>query len=380
MADEIDPDVPAEPGAGEAAGAAALAGAAAACLACGAAIVGPFCASCGQKNDDMRRSSLVLARDFLTDTFGFDSRMWRTIGLMAVAPGAVPANYAHGKRSRYTPPVRFFLVSSFLFFVLLALTHTMFIAVEVTRKTEAEVAAERERVREALAGLPDRAGVEGRALAEIDGQDIACPISFRTRFFVRPQDLAIDQAAWRECSEKIQRAASAEMSRGDAQAPGAPPDEEGLKIEPEAAVAMFNRFIAGINAAIEDPEAFNKDVNDWLARIMFLMTPVLALILGLFIRGRDALLFDHLVLSLYAHATGFAIVGAGVAAAALGLPNAGPLAAIAIGVYLLLALKRAYGRGWAKTVFAGLFAGLIYVVILTSIVSSIVLNAVWAGG
>lgn len=64
-------------------GAAIATGAAAACLACGAAIVGPYCAKCGQKNDDMRRSSLVLARDFLKDKFAFDSRMWRTLGLMA---------------------------------------------------------------------------------------------------------------------------------------------------------------------------------------------------------------------------------------------------------------------------------------------------------
>ncbi|MCK5749731.1 MAG: hypothetical protein KAH44_26180, partial [Oricola sp.] len=60
------------------------------CLACGGAISGPYCASCGQKNDDLRRSSFVLAKDFFKDTFGFDSRMWRTLGLLAASPGRVP--------------------------------------------------------------------------------------------------------------------------------------------------------------------------------------------------------------------------------------------------------------------------------------------------
>ncbi len=86
-----------------------------ACLSCGAASVAVFCANCGQKNDDLRRSIFLLARDFVEDTFSFDSRMWRTLGALVVAPGVVATNYAHGKRSRYTPPVRLFLVVSFIF-------------------------------------------------------------------------------------------------------------------------------------------------------------------------------------------------------------------------------------------------------------------------
>ncbi len=56
----------------------------------------------------------MLARDFIEDTFAFDSRMWRTLGLLASSPGVVPTNYSHGCRARYTPPVRLFLVVSFL--------------------------------------------------------------------------------------------------------------------------------------------------------------------------------------------------------------------------------------------------------------------------
>lgn len=382
MADEIDPDDPTGPdiGVGEAAGAAALAGAAAACLACGAALLGAFCATCGQKNDDMRRNSFLLARDFLTDTFGFDSRMWRTIGLMAVAPGAVPSNYAHGKRSRYTPPVRFFLVSSFLFFVVLALTHTMFVAVEITRKTEAEIAAERAKLEATLRDLPGDVEIDEEALAEIDGQNVTCPINFRLRFFVRPQNVAIDKDAWRECSGRVSAAAQKEIKRGREAPAAAAPGDAALKLDEQQAIALFSRVVGGVNAAVEDPEAFNKDVNDWLARIMFLMTPMLALLLGLFIRGRDALLFDHLVLSLYAHATGFAIVGAGIIAAGFGIPNAGPWTVLAIGLYFLLALKRAYRRGWTKTVFTTLFASLLYLAFLSGIVALILVNAVWANG
>ena len=365
MSDSIDPndDGPGiESAGGGAIGVAGAAGAALACLSCGAAIAGPYCVNCGQRNDDLRRSSFLLARDFLRDTFGFDSRMWRTLGLMAIAPGTVPSNYSHGRRSRYTPPVRLFLVVSFLFFLTIGLTQTMFLAVEITRKSEAEIAADKTRVSEALS----EAGAElpPEDLVVIEGQAADCPINIRMRFFVRPADVKVDGEAWRKCAESIQSAARVETDAPD-------------QATEERMIAGFNRFISGLTSAIEHPEEFNRDVNDWLARIMFLMTPALALLLSLFIRGKDALLFDHLVLSLYLHAASFAIVGVGVLAAMGGVLHAAPVAAGAIELYFLIALKRAYKRGWVKTAYTAAFVSFLYLLILSSAATAIVGRAVW---
>ena len=188
-----------EPPAEAVIGAAVAAGAALACLSCGAKIVGAWCANCGQKNDDMRRSVFVLFKDFIKDTFSFDSRMWRTLGLMAAAPGRVPTDYSHGKRSRYTPPVRLFLVVSFLFFLILGLTQTLFVAFDVKAKTPAEIAAEKQRTEEALAELPpearaavEAAGEDADGLVVIDGESVDCDINVKVRFFVHPKDLALD--------------------------------------------------------------------------------------------------------------------------------------------------------------------------------------------
>jgi hypothetical protein len=107
------------------------------------------------------------------------------------------------------------------------------------------------------------------------------------------------------------------------------------------------------------------------------MTPVLALLLALFIRGRDALLFDHLVLALYMHATAFVIGGLGILAAMAHIPYAAPVAAGLIALYFFVALKRAYKRGWIKTTFTALFAGLFYIIILGSAVTALMGGAVW---
>ncbi|MEX0644199.1 MAG: DUF3667 domain-containing protein, partial [Parvularculaceae bacterium] len=295
ITDDIDPDV--DPGGidpiGEIGAAAAVAGAAALCLSCGAGVVGPFCAVCGQKNDDLRRSSVVLAKDFLTDTFGFDSRMWRTLGLMAASPGLVPSNYSHGKRSRYTPPVRLFLVISFLFFLTLGMTQTLFVAIEVKE-------------RQPLAPEAEAALREGTDdLLAIDDAALDCQLSVNTRFFVRQKDVIVDQDLWRRCRDSLNAAASKLESKASAPTE----DGEGMSAEEAAATAEgLNKFMEGVTEAIENPRAFNASANEWVPRIMFLMTPVLALIMAIFIRGRGALLFDHVVLSLYSHAVGFTLV------------------------------------------------------------------------
>ncbi len=382
---EIDP---AEDGAGidsppadAAMGAALATGAALVCLSCAAKIAGPFCWNCGQKNDDMRRSTFVLFKDFIKDTFSFDSRMWRTLGLMAASPGAVPTNYSHGKRSRYTPPVRLFLVVSFLFFLVLGVTHTMFVAVEVRAKTAEEVAAEKA----ALETAPAGAGPEARAALErieindaqgvitVDGDRYECNITANLRFFVRPQDLRVDEEKWRACSASITQSANEEIKAGGDL--GEPSVEAG--VTEEDAVRGFDRLMNGIDLIVANPVAFNNEINVWLPRVMFFMAPVLALILALFIRGRNALLFDHLVLSLYSHAMGFAIVGIAILLGQFGVPGVFPVAMAALGVYFVAALKRAYGRGWIKTVLTSVFAGLIYFLALTSVVGSIIANQIW---
>ncbi len=335
-----------------AAGAAGASGAAIACLACGTKVVGAWCHACGQKNDDLRRSLFSLARDFIEDTFAFDSRMWRTLGLMAAKPGVVPTDYAHGKRSRYTPPVRLFLVVSFLFFLSLSLTSTMFVAMDV---------------REASSKGP-AIGKAANVTMSVD-DDLDCDITAGLRFFVRPKDLVLDTAAWRRCYTDVERTVSEAITTPD-EGGGAVPEADA-----EKALGFVSGVLSGISGAIENPQAFNADINTWLPRVMFAMTPALALILALFIRGRNALMFDHLVMSLYSHAVGFAVIGIAVVLVQFGLHAAFPAAMAAFAVYFMLALKRAYGRGWVKTIWTGLMSGFLYLTILVSIVMTIVVNA-----
>ena len=353
---------------------------AAVCLSCGTPVVGPFCPNCGQKNDDLRRSSFVLASEFMRDTFGFDSRMWRTLGLLAITPGAVPSTYANGKRSRYTPPVRLFLVVSFLFFLTLSLTKTLFIAIELNfdrtenesvitllEPSDGQTSAERaqeildeefDRVKESMteeqvAAVED---IEDHSLV-LNADEENCPSSGSLRFFVREETLTPVDRDIRDCLtiEANETSSESDLVLRDA----------------------ANRVIGGVAFALEKPSAFNDSFNAWLPRIMFMMTPILALILALFIRGKDALIFDHLVFSLYSHAAAFAIVGIAVFLTQLGVPETGLLAVLGLTAYYVAALKRAYGRGWTKTLWTTFMSGFFYFLILFSAVLYIVSRIIW---
>jgi len=349
------------------------------CISCDAEIVGPYCAICGQKDDDMRRSSFVLFKDFIEDTFAFDSRMWKTLGLMAAAPGLVPTEYSHGKRSRYTPPVRLFLVVSFLFFLVLGLTKTMFVAFEVTAKTPEQIEKQKAEFAEALDKMDEktRAIVEGAQSSDqavvIDGKDINCDINFKPRFFVRPQDIRFDEEKWRQCAQSVSSAATIEIERSDTEGDS---ENDGQAIATEKLSEGFNRVVAGIDALASDPLKFNESFNLWLPRVMFFMAPVLALILTLFIRRR-VFFFDHLVLSLYSHATGFAVFGAAILLGQFGVPQMLPVSILFLGLYFTLALKRAYRRGWIKTMWTSAMAAFIYFVILVVVVATIIGERIW---
>ena len=87
------------------------------CPNCGTEINGHFCSNCGQSAKDLKRPFFGLFRDMLGDVFSFDGRLWRTIPALMFRPGHITRAYIDGKRMRYVPPFRLFLIASVVFFL-----------------------------------------------------------------------------------------------------------------------------------------------------------------------------------------------------------------------------------------------------------------------
>ncbi|MDJ0814012.1 MAG: DUF3667 domain-containing protein [Woeseiaceae bacterium] len=87
------------------------------CLNCGSRLRGQYCGTCGQRSRSRLISLWELVSDAFGDLFEIDSRLWQTLIPLLVRPGRLTADYLQGKRARFMPPFRMYLVLSLLFFV-----------------------------------------------------------------------------------------------------------------------------------------------------------------------------------------------------------------------------------------------------------------------
>jgi hypothetical protein len=87
------------------------------CLNCGTRLGGQYCGNCGQRSRNRLISIWQLLQEAFGDLFELDSRLWRTLSPLLVRPGQLTRDYLEGRRARYMPPFRSYLVLSVIFFV-----------------------------------------------------------------------------------------------------------------------------------------------------------------------------------------------------------------------------------------------------------------------
>jgi hypothetical protein len=87
------------------------------CLNCGAHLRGQYCWQCGQRARNRLISLWELLREAFGDLLELDSRLWKTVVPLLARPGLLTHDYLQGRRARYMPPFRMYLVLSLLFFL-----------------------------------------------------------------------------------------------------------------------------------------------------------------------------------------------------------------------------------------------------------------------
>ena len=88
------------------------------CLNCNAEIYGRYCHVCGQENIVTKQSFWSLAKHFIYDIFHFDGKFFDTLRYLLFRPGYVPREYLKGKRSHFLDPIRMYLFTSAVFFLI----------------------------------------------------------------------------------------------------------------------------------------------------------------------------------------------------------------------------------------------------------------------
>lgn len=88
------------------------------CLNCNTELTGRFCHRCGQENLEPQESVWNLVSHFFYDITHFDGKFFSTLGTLIRKPGFLPKEYLRGRRAAYLNPVRMYVFSSALFFII----------------------------------------------------------------------------------------------------------------------------------------------------------------------------------------------------------------------------------------------------------------------
>ena len=87
------------------------------CTNCGAPVPGRYCGACGQRREPPVHSLWHFTHVAAEDLTHADSRLWRTLAALLFRPGYLTREFLAGRRVRYLPPLRLYLVLSVAFFI-----------------------------------------------------------------------------------------------------------------------------------------------------------------------------------------------------------------------------------------------------------------------
>ncbi len=341
------------------------------CFSCESPINGLYCVSCGQKNDNYRRSIFSLVKEFFASVTAIESRIWRTWAALLFKPGKVARQFANGRRSYWSSPVRVYIAMSILLFGFLSISQMQLISVEldvvpiegVTKPAE-ELTADDLKIAPSLKFFELRSRIEARNKTR-NFDMIATKLDRTNGFYVEIDDETGDPIVVSNTSDKDNEETNAGGENNDPVV-----DDNGRRRNDtkitfnglSGETVTLNSWSEIVFAFIRDPTKLNAAFFKYLPRIMFLMMPLTMLIGAMFIRGRgNALLYDHLVHAAYIHAVAFflLLLGILIELAVPGSPAPNILFCLML-IYLPLSLKRMFNRSWLKTIWTSYGVGFIY--------------------
>jgi hypothetical protein len=318
------------------------------CGNCHQPVGGAFCANCGQEDRTYLLSLAELVMEFFGELTNVDSRFYRSLKPLLFKPGWLTMEYIRGRRQRYFPPIRLYIIVSLLFFFIAAMM--------------------------ADSGLGD-ADFEAFANNDSAGdqQDIAAAIrGIETRLegAQEQERLALEQVL-KQLREQQQDASPA---KDDSAASTGDEDEDeyesggfpSLRINSDGSTeargwgsaSLDERLARGAEVIKENPRAFVRTLIDNIPAMMFVFLPLIAFGLKILYPFSRRYYVEHLIFSLHLHSAVFLILlfwmlfgGLADAFEPLAIIEGWLTAAvwIYIPVYLYKAMRRVYGQGHIMT-------------------------------
>ena len=330
------------------------------CLNCGTALKGPFCYYCGQPDRNFMRFFPVLLRDLMEDLLDLDSRFMRTIKPLLFKPGRLTRDYMEGRRFRYAPPMRLYIFSSIVFFLLAAFLSSDAITINSVESDSGLIhigtdsTQEQEIIGEALSKLP--ADVLEQIDVEHEPNETADQESGNG---FELDDIQFNEQPWNRETNPVD-----------------------IKWLPKWLNTRINDEIEGspqkAEQINENPDLIVDKVFDILPATMFVLLPLVALIFKFWYLFAKRYYIEHLIFSLHNHA--FLFVGLTLillanlgesfltahnySAAATAMYWLIVIISIWLPVYMLISLRVVYKQNWFMTLGKFVMIGISYMTLL----------------
>jgi hypothetical protein len=281
------------------------------CLNCGAALTGPFCASCGQRDIPPYPSVRELAVDAFWELSGWDGRFASTVRALLQRPGLLTREFLEGRRARYISPLRLYLMCSLVYFLL-------------------------------AAAAPDVRLDSGKTMF----------VGLRTSAVVRTDSTR---------PSRPERVANAASQAFDSDQPISKEQRDSVLAEIARAPAFMQPFL---RRSVTDPAGYKRGLLDAMPRMLFALLPVFAAIVALFYHGRKYP--EHLYFAIHLHAFVFLALSLVEVVKFTGMPvvvaTFATVSLLSVPIYATMAFRNAYGGSVARTLVKEAGIGVIYLV------------------
>jgi hypothetical protein len=265
------------------------------CANCGASVQARYCGRCGQRLEHEIHSVWHFTQEATEDLTHADSRLWGTVYALLFKPGFLTREFLEGRRVRYLPPLRLYLVLSVVFFFIIGSGHHNAKAVTI---------------------ITDQRGEQSYAVVPADVGSLAA----------KPGETP-EQRADRICK----------------------PEYDG----PARDFVLSFIKKACRTSVLDNGRTISQALMHNLPRAMFIFLPALAVLMKLMYWHPRRFYIEHLLFFVHNHAFAFALFGVYALLGRL-LPAAIESWVTAIvwlyfPYYVFVSMRRVYGQGWFRT-------------------------------
>ncbi len=385
-----------------------------ACPNCGSYRPDRFCSHCGQNDRDYMRGLWSVVYEFFREMFELDSRLFRTLKSLLFRPGHLSSEFSRNRRAAYMSPVRLYLFTSFLFFLVLSISAGGWLRnldmsdadVQMGGGDDPAALDSARAVADSVLAAVDSALVDSGLPAGLGlGALVGGVLADSTLAADTPADSALADGAPAGPASALTTAAEAQMGAGDDQGGEA---ADSVQIEvlkarllPEHArkvddimgrpgEPLAKQVVRGL-AGLADPDERASGVPGWLTRYgrglvidayhspeaflqqaignlpiaMFFLLPVFAMILAVCYFRRKRFFVEHLVFGMHIHTFVFLMLAAALLVPGETTGNWVKLSLIVVPpIYVLIAMRRFYGEGWVRTLVKGFVVWNLYSFVL----------------